>query len=77
MLSGLDALLFDIQDIGVRYATYISTMANAMEAASDAGLPFVVLDRPNPLNGNGIEGNLLDPAFISFVGVHPIPSGME
>ena len=73
MLSGLDALLFDIQDIGVRYATYISTMANAMEAASDAGLPFVVLDRPNPLNGNGIEGNLLDPAFISFVGVHPIP----
>jgi uncharacterized protein YbbC (DUF1343 family) len=73
MLHDLDALLFDIQDIGVRYATYISTMANSIEAASDAGLPFVVLDRPNPLNGNAIEGNLLDPAFASFVGVHPIP----
>ncbi len=73
MLGGLDALLFDIQDIGVRYATYISTMANAMEAASDAGLTFVVLDRPNPLNGDAIEGNLLEPAFASFVGVHPIP----
>jgi len=73
MLQGLDALLFDIQDIRVRYATYISTMANALEAASDAGLPFVVLDRLNPLNGVRIEGNLLDPDFASFVGVHPIP----
>jgi uncharacterized protein YbbC (DUF1343 family) len=73
MLAGLEALIFDIQDVGVRYATYISTMVHAMEAASAAGLPFVVLDRPNPLNGNQIEGNLLDPAFASFVGVHPIP----
>ena len=73
MLHGLDALVFDLQDIGVRYATYISTMAHALEAASDAELPFVVLDRPNPLNGNGIEGNQLDPDFASFVGVHPIP----
>ena len=73
MLHGLDALIFDIQDIGVRYATYISTMVHAQEAASEAGLPFVVLDRPNPINGDRMEGNLLDPAFASFVGVHPVP----
>lgn len=73
MLRGLDALIFDIQDIGVRYATYISTMAHAQEAASDAGIPFVVLDRPNPINGERIEGNMLNPEFASFVGVHPIP----
>jgi uncharacterized protein YbbC (DUF1343 family) len=73
MLHGLDALIFDIQDIGVRYATYISTMVHAQEAASEAGLTFVVLDRPNPINGDRIEGNLLDPAFTSFVGVHPLP----
>jgi uncharacterized protein YbbC (DUF1343 family) len=73
MLAGLDALIFDIQDVGVRYATYISTMVYAMEAASAAGLAFVVLDRPNPLNGVQLEGNLLDPGFASFVGVHSIP----
>ncbi|MFL5758961.1 MAG: exo-beta-N-acetylmuramidase NamZ domain-containing protein [Thermomicrobiales bacterium] len=73
MLSGLDAFVFDIQDIGVRYATYISTMVYAQEAASEAGLPFLVLDRPNPINGNQIEGNVLEPKFVSFVGVHPIP----
>jgi uncharacterized protein YbbC (DUF1343 family) len=73
MLAGLDALLFDIQDVGVRYATYISTMALAQEAAAEAGIRFVVLDRPNPLNGKEIEGYLLDPAFASFVGTHPIP----
>jgi uncharacterized protein YbbC (DUF1343 family) len=73
MLEGLDALVFDIQDVGVRYATYISTMAYAQAAASTAGLPFVVLDRPNPLTGNRVEGNLLDLAFTSFVGIHPIP----
>ncbi len=73
MLIGLDLLIFDIQDIGVRYATYISTMVNAMEAAHAAGLSFLVLDRPNPINGVQLEGNLLDPGFASFVGVHPIP----
>ncbi len=73
MIEGLDALIFDIQDIGVRYATYISTMAFAQEAAAAAGLSFVVFDRPNPLGGSQIEGNLLDPAWASFVGVHPIP----
>ena len=73
MLDGLDALVFDVQDVGVRYATYISTMAYAQEAASTAGLTFVVLDRPNPITGHLIEGNLLDPVFASFVGVHPVP----
>jgi uncharacterized protein YbbC (DUF1343 family) len=73
MLTGLDALIFDIQDVGVRYATYISTMVYAMEAASAAGLAFIVLDRPNPINGEQVEGNLLDPDFASFVGAHPIP----
>ncbi len=73
MLAGLATLIFDIQDVGVRYATYISTMAYAMEAASATGLPFVVLDRPNPITGSQIEGNLLEPGFASFVGVHPIP----
>jgi uncharacterized protein YbbC (DUF1343 family) len=72
MLAGLDALIFDLQDIGVRYATYISTMAYAQEAAADAGVEFVVFDRPNPLGGQ-IDGSLLDPAFASFVGVHPLP----
>jgi uncharacterized protein YbbC (DUF1343 family) len=73
MLAGLDALVFDIQDVGVRYATYISTMALAQEAAAAAGLGVVVLDRPNPITGSQVEGNLLDPAFASFVGAHHIP----
>lgn len=73
MLAGLDALIFDIQDVGVRYATYISTLAYAQAAAMAAGLQFVVLDRPNPITGLHTAGNLLDPAFASFVGVHPIP----
>ncbi len=73
MLAGLDALVFDIQDVGVRYATYVSTMAYAQEAAAAAGLAFVVLDRPNPIGGARVEGSVLDPAFASFVGVHPVP----
>ncbi len=73
MLVGLDALLFDIQDIGVRYATYASTLAHAQEAAAAVGLDVAVLDRPNPLTGGRVEGNRLDPAFASFVGVHPMP----
>ena len=73
MLKGLDALIFDIQDVGVRYATYISTMAYAQAAATEAGVPFAVFDRPNPITGGNVEGNVLDPAFASFVGVHPIP----
>ncbi len=73
MLKGLGALIFDLQDVGVRYATYISTMAYTQAAAMAAGLPFVVLDRPNPITGTSVEGNVLDSAFASFVGVHPIP----
>lgn len=72
-LDGLDVLLFDMQDIGARYYTYIYTMALAMEAAGDAGLPFIVLDRPNPIGGTLVQGNVLDPAFATFVGRYPIP----
>jgi uncharacterized protein YbbC (DUF1343 family) len=73
MLADLDVLAFDIQDIGVRSYTYISTMALAMEAAAEAGKDFVVLDRPNPLNGARIEGPGLEPAFTSFVSQVPVP----
>ena len=73
MLDGLDALVFDIQDIGVRYPTYISTMLLAQEAAAAAGLGFVVLDRPNPITGYRVDGNVLEPTFTSVVGIHPIP----
>jgi beta-N-acetylhexosaminidase len=72
MLEGIDVLLFDIQDGGARFYTYISTMALAMESANEAGIPFVVLDRPNPISGNHIEGPILDPQYESFVGIHPI-----
>ncbi|CAA9545866.1 MAG: Protein YzbB [uncultured Thermomicrobiales bacterium] len=73
MLAGLEALLFDVQDVGVRYYTYASTMVLAQEAAAAAGLPFVVLDRPNPLSGSRVEGPTLDLAFASFVGAFPVP----
>jgi uncharacterized protein YbbC (DUF1343 family) len=73
MLSGLDALVFDIQDIGVRYYTYISTMGLAMQAAAEAGLPFFVLDRPNPLGGQYVAGFTLDAWQRSFVGQYAIP----
>ncbi len=73
MLEGVEVLLFDIQDIGTRYYTYVYTMALGMEAAGEAGIPFVVLDRPNPIGGGPPQGNVLDPAFSSFVGMYPIP----
>jgi len=73
MLEDLDALVYDIQDAGVRFYTYLSTMAYCQEAAAAAGLAFVVFDRPNPITGLRVEGNLLDPDFRSFVGCHPIP----
>jgi uncharacterized protein YbbC (DUF1343 family)/CubicO group peptidase (beta-lactamase class C family) len=68
MLQGVDALVFDIQDVGARFYTYESTMAYALEAAAKAGLPFFVLDRPNPITGTHVEGPLLDAANKSFVG---------
>jgi uncharacterized protein YbbC (DUF1343 family) len=73
MLQGVEVLLFDIQDIGTRYYTYIYSMALAMEAAGEAGIPFVVLDRPNPVDGVRVQGNVLDPAMASFVGMYPLP----
>lgn len=73
MLRGLDALVYDIQDVGCRSYTYISTMGVAMEAAAENGLEFVVLDRPNPIGGNKLEGRPIDPKFRSFVGYYEIP----
>ncbi len=73
MLAGIDVLLFDLQDIGARYFTYVSTMALAMHAAAEARIPFVVLDRPDPI-GSLVQGPVLDPAFASFVGLYPIPA---
>ena len=73
MLSAVDVLVFDIQDIGSRFYTYIYTMALAMEAAAEKNIPFIVLDRPNPINGLEVEGNILEPEFSSFVGLYPIP----
>jgi len=73
MLEGLDMLVYDIQDIGNRGYTYIYTMAQAMQAASENQLEFVVLDRPIALYGNMVDGNILDTKFSSFVGMFPIP----
>jgi uncharacterized protein YbbC (DUF1343 family) len=72
-LEGLDALVFDIQDVGSRYYTYVWTMALAMTVAGRKGLAFVVLDRPNPIGGTLMEGPLVAPGFESFVGLHPLP----
>ncbi|MGZ3496054.1 MAG: exo-beta-N-acetylmuramidase NamZ family protein [Vulcanimicrobiaceae bacterium] len=73
MLAGVDVLLFDIQDVGDRPYTYVSTMAYAMEAAKEFGKEIWVLDRPNPIGGDGVEGPVLDPRFKSFIGLYPIP----
>jgi uncharacterized protein YbbC (DUF1343 family) len=73
MLTGIDTLVFDIQDIGTRFYTYISTMRNAMEAAADANIRFVVLDRPNPINGVTVTGPILDAGSESFVAAHTLP----
>ena len=73
MLQDIDVLVFDIQDIGARFYTYIYTMSLAMEAAAENGKRFVVLDRPNPIGGYCVEGNILDPNLSSFVGFYPIP----
>lgn len=73
MLEGIEVLVFDIQDIGPRFYTYISTMGHGMEAAARHGLTFVVLDRPNPLGGVLVEGPIREEGFESFVGLFPIP----
>lgn len=73
MLEGIDVLLFDIQDVGDRAYTYISTLAYVMAAAKATGKAVWVLDRPNPIGGNVVEGPVLDPHFASFIGLYPIP----
>jgi uncharacterized protein YbbC (DUF1343 family) len=74
MLKDVDVLVYDLQEVGGRTWTYVSTMALSMQAAVKRGIPFVVLDRPNPIGGEIVEGARLDPAFKSFVGMYPIPA---
>ena len=74
MLRDVDVLVYDLQEVGGRTWTYVSTMALSMQAAARKGIPFVVLDRPNPIGGEIVEGALLDPRFRSFVGMYPIPA---
>ena len=74
MLKDVDVLVYDLQEVGGRTWTYVSTMALSMMAAKKKGIPFVVLDRPNPIGGEIVEGALLDPKFKSFVGMYPIPA---
>jgi uncharacterized protein YbbC (DUF1343 family) len=73
MLENVDVLVYDIQDVGARFYTFISTMGLAMEAAAEHGKSFLVLDRPNPINGMTIEGPVIEKQFFSFVGQYPIP----
>jgi uncharacterized protein YbbC (DUF1343 family) len=72
-VKSVDVLVYDIQDVGARFYTYISTMGLAMEAAAENGIPFIVLDRPNPLGGTKREGPVLQESVRSFVGMYPIP----
>lgn len=74
MLRNVDVIVYDLQEVGGRTWTYVSTMALAMQAAATKNIPFVVLDRPNPIGGEIVEGALLDPKFKSFVGMYPIPA---
>src|SRR5690606_7342851 len=71
-LKEIDVMLFDIQDVGARFYTYISTMHYVMEACAENNIPFVVLDRPNP-NGDYVDGPVLEKGFESFVGMHRVP----
>jgi uncharacterized protein YbbC (DUF1343 family) len=71
-LNKIDILLFDIQDVGARFYTYISTLHYVMEAAAESGIPLIILDRPNP-NGHYVDGPIREDEFKSFVGMHPIP----
>jgi uncharacterized protein YbbC (DUF1343 family) len=73
MLKSLDALVFDMQDVGVRFYTYITTMGYAMEAAAKKGISFYVLDRPNPLSASRVQGPILDSSSRSFTGYFPLP----
>jgi uncharacterized protein YbbC (DUF1343 family) len=72
-LGDLDAIVVDLQDVGSRYYTFIYTLSYMMEAAGEAGVPVIVLDRPNPIGGESVEGPVLDPALSSFIGRFPLP----
>lgn len=72
-LDGIDIIIFDIQDVGVRFYTYISTLHYVMEACAEKGIPVMILDRPNP-NGHYVDGPVLDLKYKSFVGMHPVPT---
>jgi len=71
-LENIDVMIFDIQDVGARFYTYISTLTYVMEACAESNIPLIVLDRPNP-NGYYVDGPVLEPAFASFIGMHPVP----
>ncbi|MHB0997986.1 MAG: exo-beta-N-acetylmuramidase NamZ family protein [Armatimonadota bacterium] len=73
MLKDIDVMIFDIQDIGCRYYTFIWTMAYVIQACAENNKPLIILDRPNPVTGAKVEGNILDPDFASFVGLYPVP----
>ena len=73
MLESIDILVFDIQDCGARFYTYVSTLTYCMESAKKHGVSIIVLDRPNPINGASVEGNILEQSFESFIGLHPVP----
>ena len=74
MLQSVEAMVFDLQDVGTRIYTYIATMAYAMQSAAEAEIPFIVLDRPNPINGVAMEGPILEyPRHSSFIGLYPVP----
>ena len=73
MLSPIEVLLFDLQDLGVRFYTYVSTLYLCMQAAAENGIPLVVLDRPNPIGGDRVEGPRLEPEYRSFVGIYDLP----
>ena len=74
MLSGINLIIYDIQDIGSRFYTYITTLGLVMEAAAELNIPVLVLDRPNPIRSDIVEGPVLDLNFKSFVGNYPIPT---
>ena len=73
MLKGVDVLVFDMQDVGARYYTYVSTIALAIEASCEHNVPFLVLDRPNPIRGDVVQGNILNPSYKTFVGFYEVP----
>jgi len=72
MLQGIDVMVFDIQDIGVRFFTVVSTMSNVMEACAENGIKVIILDRPNPL-GYYVDGPVMKPEFSNFIGLHQVP----